>query len=48
MISLRISFYTLAKSFDLRFGTGENGEAFEKETVDTLKTTQISLHVQFQ
>ena len=47
-MSLRISLSTLAQSFNIQFASGENGKAFEKETLDTFTTTLPSLRVQFR
>lgn len=48
MMSLRISLSTLLQSFNIQFAPGENGEAFENQTLDTFTTTLPQLKVQFQ
>lgn len=47
MLSLRISVSTLAQQYDIAFASGETGEKFEKEALDTFTTTLPPLNLRF-
>jgi cytochrome P450 len=46
-MSLRISLSMIAQNFDVSFASGETGEAFEKEILDTFTVTLPSLQLRF-
>jgi len=46
-MSLRISLSMIAQNFDVSFAPGENGEAFEKEIMDTFTVTLPALQLRF-
>jgi hypothetical protein len=46
-MSLRISLSMIAQNFDVSFASGETGEEFEKEILDTFTVTLPSLQLRF-